>query len=79
MYDVFYSSSALPTKTNKSKDLHVRLQQTANAETSGIMGNPIVGLKSITSGDRFRRLRTKFKMLTQKIQRLDLNMSDRDF
>ena len=56
-----YSSSALLIKTNESKKLHVELQQAANAKTSGLMGNPIIGLMLITSGDRFMSPRIKLK------------------
>ena len=56
-----YSSSALLIKTKKSKIYMQDCNKTANAETSGLMGNPIIGLKSITSGDRFMSPRTKLK------------------
>ena len=56
-----YLSSALFIKTKKSKIYMQNCSKTANAETSGLMGNPIIGLKSITSGDRFMSPRTKLK------------------
>ena len=56
-----YSSSALLIKTKKSTIYMQDCNKTANAETSGLMGNPIIGLKSITSGDRFMSPRTKLK------------------
>ena len=52
-------STRLLMNTSKSKNLHEKLQQTANVETSGFMRNPIVGLKLITSGDPFMSLITK--------------------
>ena len=48
-------------KTKKSRIYMQDCNKTANAETSGLMGNPIIGLKSITSGDRFMSPRTKLK------------------
>ena len=60
MYLLYLFELCLAHK-NKSENLHVKLQQKANAETSGLMGNPIIGFKSITSGDQFMSPRTKLK------------------
>ena len=50
----------------QTKNLHLKLQQTATTETTGLIGNPVLVKGQLLGGDQFMSPKTKLKWKHQK-------------